>query len=214
MKLFVVCLAGVLAWLAVAALSGCSTKNPQQPLAASGTSALPASTIPAPTLALPTKEGTLENFVEFAPGLFRGRQPDRAGLKRLAELGVKTIINLRSSNNDELDMTGLGMRYVRIPINAFFTNDGQIVAFLRVATDKDFLPAFVHCQHGSDRTGMMVAAYRICIQKWEREKAVGELSNFGFHTIYGNIRRRIERLDSTAIMEAVLKAAIPEYIVL
>jgi hypothetical protein len=46
---------------------------------------------------VPPGEG-IGNFGKVDECLFRGAQPDAAGVKNLAKLGVKTIINLRMTN--------------------------------------------------------------------------------------------------------------------
>ncbi len=40
---------------------------------------------------------------------------------------------------------------------------------------------FVHCYYGRDRTGVMVAAYRMAQQHWTPDQAVAEMDSFGFH---------------------------------
>lgn len=40
---------------------------------------------------------------------------------------------------------------------------------------------FVHCKQGVDRTGYMIAAYRICKQGWQPHYAINEMFDFGFH---------------------------------
>jgi protein tyrosine/serine phosphatase len=54
---------------------------------------------------------------------------------------------------------------------------------------------FVHCQHGADRTGMMVAAYRVMEMGWTPEEAAAELPRFGFHPIWQGIRERVLAFD-------------------
>jgi protein tyrosine/serine phosphatase len=47
--------------------------------------------------------------------------------------------------------------------------------------DKDFIetPAFVHCQEGHDRTGLFVARFRICQDKWNPQRTVDEMMAHG-----------------------------------
>jgi protein-tyrosine phosphatase len=40
---------------------------------------------------------------------------------------------------------------------------------------------FVHCRYGDDRTGMMIAAYRMAVEGWTPEEARQEMEKFGFH---------------------------------
>jgi len=40
---------------------------------------------------------------------------------------------------------------------------------------------FVHCQHGKDRTGLVVGAYRVKVEHWTRMAAYEEMKAHGFH---------------------------------
>jgi protein tyrosine/serine phosphatase len=75
------------------------------------------------------------------------------------------------------------------------------VAFLRIATDPKRTPVFVHCRHGSDRTGTMAAVYRIAVQGWTKEQAIAEMTQggFGFHATFDNLIEYIRGLDIEAI---------------
>ena len=66
-------------------------------------------------------------------------------------------------------------------------------------------PYLVHCQHGADRTGTMVAMYRMVIQGWSREKAVDELVNggYGFHPMWKNILEYLQNVNVEKIQSAV-----------
>ncbi len=168
---------------------------------------------PAPTLARPQGNHPVSNYCVISPVLSRGEQPNRTGFEQLKIDGIKTIVNLRSSDSDKTMLKGLGLRYLRIPQYAFNTSDKDIARFLRVVTDSDFTPVFVHCLHGSDRTGMMVAAYRICVESWTSQRAIDEMQVFGFHGIFENIRRRVRAIDPEAMMKAVGGLPSPEYII-
>jgi hypothetical protein len=68
------------------------------------------------------------------------------------------------------------------------------------------VPWFVHCHHGSDRTGMMVAVYRAVVQGWPMDKAIDEMINggFGFHEIYRPFTVPfLKRLDIEALKGGV-----------
>jgi protein tyrosine/serine phosphatase len=38
----------------------------------------------------------------------------------------------------------------------------------------------MHCKHGSDRTGLMAAMYRVVVQGWSKEQALKEMTEGGF----------------------------------
>ena len=44
-------------------------------------------------------------------------------------------------------------------------------------------PIFLHCLHGKDRTGLMVAIFRMARQGWSFDKAYTEMKLCGFHSI-------------------------------
>jgi protein tyrosine/serine phosphatase len=86
----------------------------------------------------------------------------------------------------------------RIPVNTWRIRDRDMVVVLKVLrTVEEDGPVLIHCQHGADRTGLVCALYRVVYQGWTKAAALDELQNggFGFHTIWRNIRRYLERVD-------------------
>ena len=66
-------------------------------------------------------------------------------------------------------------------------------------------PVLVHCQHGSDRTGTMVAIYRVVVDGWTKAEATNEMINggFGYHPMWQNLLVYIDALDVAAIKQKV-----------
>ena len=143
------------------------------------------------------------NLYKVSEALYRGEQPTAEGFQELEKLGVKTVVNLRSlhSDRDKLEGTSLGHEHIRM--EAWDPQQEEIEAFLKIATDPEKQPVFVHCQHGADRTGTMVAVYRIVVEGWDKEKAIDEMQNgpFGFHEIFSGLPKFIEKLDTEALQE-------------
>ncbi|MGA9753397.1 MAG: tyrosine-protein phosphatase [Acidobacteriota bacterium] len=165
-------------------------------LAAAGARSLKATPSYLGGLAVPRGDlSGLPNFARVSDGLYRGAQPTREGFESLKAMGVRTVINLRDHHSDAPLLADLGIRYVEIPCDAWRINDAPVVLFLKLATDAACQPVFVHCQHGSDRTGVMVAAYRVVVQDWDPALAEAELPNFGFHPVFLNLRRYVAGLD-------------------
>lgn len=127
-----------------------------------------------------------------APGIYRGGQPDAEGIRWLRRMGVRTVVNLRHYHGDtegEL-VRAAGMRYVRIPLESTDAPEPeQIARFLEVARDPEAHPIYVHCLHGVDRTGAMVAVYRIEEQGWSNSDALAEMEHFGAHGVLHDLRR-------------------------
>ena len=141
----------------------------------------------------------LPNFAKVSDVLYRGAQPEREGFAELKKLGIKTVINLRSSHSDIEMMKGLGLQYCLIPCDAGDIKEENVAAFLKAALNPANQPVFVHCAYGADRTGTMVAVYRICFQNWSRADALNETAVFGRHTIYSDIPKYIMGFDIEAI---------------
>lgn len=127
-----------------------------------------------------SSEMGVPNVHTVVPGtLVRGGQPDAEGFAALkARYAIRTVVNLNDDTavSERALVTALGMEYVPLPSDAFAPDRGRIVEFLRVMSDPAGRgPVFVHCQHGMDRTGLAVAAYRIVLEGWTAEQALREL---------------------------------------
>jgi protein tyrosine phosphatase (PTP) superfamily phosphohydrolase (DUF442 family) len=125
----------------------------------------------------------VKNFGEVTPLLYRGAQPSPEGFKELAGMGIDIVVDARLSGKDaeRKTVTGAGMQYVPIPWHCFFPKDKTIAQFLAVLRDNPKKKIFVHCRYGDDRTGMMIAAYRMAVENWTAEEAWSELLKFGFN---------------------------------
>ncbi|MDD5773933.1 MAG: dual specificity protein phosphatase family protein [bacterium] len=137
----------------------------------------------------------LANVYQVTDSLLRGAQPDAKGFAALKEIGVKTIINLRDNYSDVEMIKGLGFQYINIPINPWELNDKDVVTFLKVVTDPNNQPVFVHCQHGLDRTGTAVAIYRVYVQNWPYTEALKELPKISFNKMWEDLKIYLKNID-------------------
>lgn len=145
--------------------------------------ALPAAHNPASKITL---EG-LPNLGQVTPTLYRGGQPTMEGLETLAKMGVGVVVDLREGTREaERDeVTKLGMHYVAIPWHCSHPDDATVAKFLTVLRNNRDNTIFVHCYFGTDRTGMMIAAYRMSEQGWTPEEAKKEMRAYGFTFVHG-----------------------------
>ena len=122
------------------------------------------------------------NLGEVSPTLYRGAQPTQQGFQKLAEMGLSIVVDLRVRGREieRQQVSNLGIRFVAIPWNCFHPEDTDIARFLRLLRDNRGKKVFVHCQTGDDRTGMMIAAYRMAEQGWSAEEAMKEMEAYGF----------------------------------
>ncbi len=139
----------------------------------------------------------LPNLHKVSDDLYRGAQPTAEGMEQLEKLGVKTVVNLRTIHSDRDEIKGTVLTYEHISMTPLSIEDKYVVRFLRIVTDSNRMPVFVHCQHGADRTGTMCAIYRIVVQGWTKDEAVEEMTKggFSFHSIWQNLPDYIRKLD-------------------
>lgn len=137
------------------------------------------------------------NLYKVNDNLYRGAQPEANGFEELEKLGIITVVNLRQNHSDSKLIEPTNLDYVHIKMQAWDPEYDEIKEFLQIATDKDKQPVFVHCQHGADRTGIMVAVYRIVVEEWTKEKALEEMTKgpFGFHSVWQGLPKFIRNLD-------------------
>jgi tyrosine-protein phosphatase SIW14 len=131
-----------------------------------------------PVLAGSSPQG-IKNFQQVDPLVYRGAQPSEDGFKYLAQIGVKTVIDLReadrrSKTDEETMVTAAGMKYVNVPMTGLAApTEAQISSILGIL-EGDGGAVFVHCKRGADRTGVVIASYRIDRDGWDNAHALSE----------------------------------------
>jgi len=141
------------------------------------------------------------NLYKVSDQLYRSAQPTEQGMWQLKKMGVETIVSLRSFHSDRSEIGNTGLGYEHIYMKAWHPEQKEIVRFLQIVTHPKRVPVLVHCQHGADRTGTMIALYRIVVQGWTKEKAIEEMTQggFGFHNMWKNLPTWIEELNIQAV---------------
>jgi protein tyrosine phosphatase (PTP) superfamily phosphohydrolase (DUF442 family) len=145
------------------------------------------------------------NLHKVSDTLYRSAQPTGAGMRNLKKLGIETIVNLRSFHSDRDEISNTGLAYEHIYMKAWHPEEEDVIRFLQIVTNPKRTPVLVHCQHGADRTGLMVAIYRIVVQGWSREDAAREMTEggFGFHEVWINLIPWLDALDIDRIKKQV-----------
>jgi tyrosine-protein phosphatase SIW14 len=124
------------------------------------------------------------NFHQINERLYRGAQPSNAGFQNLAKLGIKTVIDLREAGSrvdaEKAVVEKAGMRYISIPFSGFGApSDRQVSQVLALFDDPSAGPVFVHCRRGADRTGTVIACYRMLHDHWNNRDALAEAKAAG-----------------------------------
>jgi protein tyrosine/serine phosphatase len=126
----------------------------------------------------------LPNFHRVSDQLYRGAQPFGGGMKKLSELGIKTVINLRGPDDrisgEQKETESAGLRYFNIPMPGLSApSDEQVARVMAIINNPDNQPVFIHCKRGSDRTGTITAIYRISHDGWTADRAIAEARRNG-----------------------------------
>ena len=123
---------------------------------------------------------TQYNLYQMSPTLYRSALPDSAAQPLLEKLHITTVINfLPDADSSWLQTPGVAQ--VQLPYRTNHVDDADVLAALRaIQTAQAQGPVLMHCKHGSDRTGLMAAMYRVVVQDWSKEDALKEMTQGGF----------------------------------
>ena len=150
-----------------------------------------------------TSQTELPKFEQVTDRLYRGGQPRAGGLRRLRELGIDTIVNLRGASKttsaEELEARALGFNYFNVSLpNWGRPQDNRVRRILLIVAAPQNGRVFVHCKDGVDRTGTIVALHRVTHQGWETNQALAEADRHGMRRIQFWMRDYTEEYGSRA----------------
>jgi protein tyrosine/serine phosphatase len=136
-----------------------------------------------PALAGSSVQG-IDNFHQVDEQVYRGAQPTPEGFNYLSKLGIKTVVDLREggerSRREARRVASLGMHYVNVPMTGLTPpTRAEITRILVLLESSTAGAVFVHCMRGADRTGAVIAAYRIDHDHWDSDRALKEAMSFG-----------------------------------
>jgi protein tyrosine phosphatase (PTP) superfamily phosphohydrolase (DUF442 family) len=160
----------------------------QRRLSRTSTGAILALVLTLPLAVRPGHAGDLANigvynFGRVNAAYYRGGQPQGHDYSDLAELGIKTVIDLQKygdSGEPQL-VQSAGMTYHRIPMTTHVPpTPEQLALFLQIVNDPANQPVYVHCAGGRHRTGVMTAVYRMTADGWSADDAFGEMKKYNF----------------------------------
>jgi len=143
-------------------------------------------------------------FAEVTPGaLFRSSQPRGDQWARVADHGVRTVVDLRPAEENPEDFADsergcrrYGLTFVNIPIGADGPTDADLAAFFHVCAREERRPILVHCEHGRRRTGLFVGLYGVVFEHWSEKQAfetVRKIYQKPLDPAYAAILRRVLR---------------------
>lgn len=147
--------------------------------------------------AQPIQATGLPNLYRVDANLYRSANPVDGAAESLKHLGIRTVIDLRVGSADKSALPGDGPLNERIPMLAWQILDRDVVAVLKILSQRERGPFLVHCQQGADRTGLIIAIYRMVIQGWSKDAALEEMvyGGYGFHLVWQNIVAYLNAVD-------------------
>ncbi len=149
-------------------------------------------------LAQEARYAELPNFHQVNSQLYRGAQPKADGLQRLKAIGIKTIVNLRGEDDrtrgESEEARALGLRYYNVSLAEFSgPKDKEVQQVLDIVNAPDNQPVFVHCRRGEDRTGTIIACYRITHDGWNAARAKQEAESYGMSWTQVGMKKYIDK---------------------
>lgn len=145
--------------------------------------------------------GKFKRLYKISNDVYRSEQPIKKEFKLLEDLGLKSILNLRRLKDDERKAKKCDFNLYHIRIKTKEFTEAQLISILKTLKKAE-KPVLVHCWHGSDRTGITIAAYRIIFENWSKKEAIAEFRRpeFGYHeNWYPNLLEILENLDVAKI---------------
>jgi protein tyrosine/serine phosphatase len=125
----------------------------------------------------------LQRLREVTPGLFRGSAPTAKDLVWLKDtLGIRKIVSLDRDSGERINRSTklLGLQHVKLYIDG---DRHSLMKALHQNLKKILLdggPTYVHCLHGKDRTGLIVALFKCKYMGIKPEQAIQEAKSLGF----------------------------------
>lgn len=151
--------------------------------------------------------GPIANFHKVDDNIYRGARPTgSASYHFLKQIGVKTIINLEGDATQELfpgwgkgktaasiatereEATRANLNFIHKPLRELPARSREfrerIEEVLQIMSEPSNQPVFIHCLHGADRTGVIIALYRVKYMNWQALEAWQEMNATGHNFLH------------------------------
>jgi tyrosine-protein phosphatase SIW14 len=128
----------------------------------------------------------LSRYTQVTPTIWRGPRPEGEDFDEINKR-FKYVLSLEGIKEDEKEKIQFkpSIKLISYPISfseIYFTglNQSSFDILLGTLSLYSIDPTLVHCQHGEDRTGLVIAAYRVRYQGWTKETAMEEALKLGY----------------------------------
>ncbi len=148
------------------------------------------------------------NFHKVNSQVYRGGRPDPSAYPKLERLGVRTILSLEESGQAAKECDALArfnstlkpenrIDFVSFPITPMQISraglsDEQVERLFQLI-QKARKPVFIHCYYGRDRTGAIIALYRMALEGVPYDKAYEEAVHYKFSPEDAGLLKTLKR---------------------
>lgn len=131
------------------------------------------------------------NFHWISPEMARANQPSPEQIARYAEMGIKTIVNLRGQSDtgyywlEREACAKHGLVLVDAPLGSREAPSKERVYRAKEIVETIAYPALMHCKSGADRAGLMAVFYKHFREGVPIDQALEQLSLKYLHVKHG-----------------------------
>jgi protein tyrosine/serine phosphatase len=128
---------------------------------------------------------------------------------------VKSVIDLRREDEHPTKLEAkaveaAGMRYFNVPMHGVVApSEEQVARVLALLDSSADGSVFVHCRRGADRTGTVIACYRMVHDGWDNQKALQEAKSYGMSGLQLGMKRYVMNFQAPAVRVASTPALAP-----
>lgn len=125
---------------------------------------------------------------EVTKGIYRGSQEDIS--EKLLTKNIKSILKLNADDMmDEYRFCEKNdIEFCDVVLSEFKKpSKRDLDALINIIKNNYMVklrPLFIHCKHGHERTGIVIAHYRMKIEGWSKWKAIKEALQEGFSPLF------------------------------
>ena len=127
----------------------------------------------------------IDRFMKVDEGIYRGSAPTVEDVIYLhKKYGIKKIISLDADCGNKIDRICqlLKIKHLNLPLHGDKTSLLKILQYDICDLLNNGKPTYVHCLHGKDRTGFLIALYKVKCMGWTAKKAIKEAEFLHFGT--------------------------------
>jgi hypothetical protein len=149
---------------------------------------------------------------KVADGVFRGPHPQESDLNELSRRGIKTVLSLENNPTvvaeEESVCHSLDLNFVNIPLSELAPpSPGDLNRAVRVIQQNRGHGVYIHCRRGIDRTGYVIASFRMLVEKYTFDAAYMECCDHGhsplFYFLWKHALKEISREARNSMDRAI-----------